>query len=184
MEMRETETPAGKREVWNDGRTVGAKCALKPKQIWEIRFDLNERRRLRDRELLELAIDSKLRGCALIRMKISDIVSGGQIRTRAIVLQQESGQHVQFELLPDARASLLAWFERRGCTMDDYGFPSRVYHNRDLSTRQHARLVDEWVTGNLCAVQILLCHRIIQNTWRYLGIDVQDALALAENSEI
>ena len=210
MEMSETELTATKRPVWNAGRTVGAKRALKPKQIWEIRFYLNQRRRLRDRALFDLAIDSKLRGCDLVQMKIGDLVSGGQIRTRAIVMQQKTGRPVQFELLPDARASLLAWLERRGGTVDDYVFPSRVDHNGHLSTRQYARLVDEWVTGvglmrseydthslrrtkasiiyratgNLRAVQILLGHSKIENTVRYLGIDVEDALALAENTEI
>ena len=110
MEMTETETElrSAKRQVWNAGRTVGAKRALKPKQISEIRFYLNQRRRLRDRALFDLAIDSKLRGCDLVQMKIGDLVSGGQIRTRAIVMQQKTGRPVQFELLPDARNSLLA----------------------------------------------------------------------------
>jgi integrase len=108
METPETDVNATKRPVWNAGRSVGAKRALKPKQIWEIRFLLNERRRLRDRALFDLAIDSKLRGCDLVRMRIGDIVSGGQIRTRAIVMQQKTSRPVQFELLPDARGSLLA----------------------------------------------------------------------------
>ena len=210
METPETEMHAAKRPVWNAGRSVGAKRALKPKQIWEIRFFLNERRRVRDRALFDLAIDSKLRGCDLVRMKIGDIVNGGQVKTRAIVMQQKTSRPVQFELLPDARASLLAWLERRGGTVDDYVFPSRVDRNGHISTRQYARLVDEWVTGiglirseygthslrrtkasiiyratgNLRAVQILLGHSKIENTVRYLGIDVVDALALAENTEI
>lgn len=210
MEMTESQTVATKRQVWNAGRTVGAKRALKPKQIWQIRFYLNQNRRLRDRALFDLAIDSKLRGCDLVRMKIGDIVSGGQIRTRAIVMQQKTSRPVQFELLADARASLLTWLERRGGTVEDYVFPSRVDRDRHLSTRQYARLVDDWVTavglmrseygthslrrtkasiiyratGNLRAVQILLGHSKIENTVRYLGIDVEDALALAENTEI
>lgn len=76
-----------------------------------------------------------------------DLVSGGQIRKRAIVVQQETGRPVQVELLPDARASLLAWLDRRGGTVDDYVFPSRVDHSGCLSTRQYARLVDEWLEG-------------------------------------
>src|SRR3546814_15113282 len=80
-------------------------------------------------------------------MKTGDIVSGGQVRARAMVMQQKTGRPVQFELLPDARASLLAWLERRGGTVDDYVFPSRVDHKGHLSTRQYARLVDGWVTG-------------------------------------
>jgi len=89
METPETETTTNERPVWNAGRTVGAKRALKPKQIWQIRFYLYKRRSLRDRALFDLAIDSKLRGCDLLRMKIGDIVKGGQIRTRAIVMQKK-----------------------------------------------------------------------------------------------
>lgn len=80
-------------------------------------------------------------------MKIGDLVSGGQIRTRGIVMQEKTGRPVQFELLPDARASLLAWLERHGGTVDDYVFPSRVDHNGHLSTRQYARLVDGGLQG-------------------------------------
>lgn len=108
MEMPETEATIIKRQVWNAGKTVGAKRAPKPKQIWEIRFYLNQRRRLRDRALFDLAIDSKLQGCDLEQMKIGDIVSSGQIRTRTIVMQQKTGRPVRFELRSDARASLLA----------------------------------------------------------------------------
>lgn len=100
MEMPETEPTPAKRQVWNAGRTVGAKRALKPKQIWEIRFYLNQHRRLRDRALFDLAIDSKLRGCDLVQMKIRDLVSGGQIRTRAIVMQQKTGRRCSSSCFP------------------------------------------------------------------------------------
>jgi site-specific recombinase XerC len=203
--------PAGLgRPVWNAGRKVGAKRALKPRQIWAIRFFLDREGRLRDRALFDLAIDSKLRGCDLVKIKIGTLVSGPDIRTRAMVIQQKTGRPVQFELMCDARASLLAWLERRGGTVDDFAFPSRVDHSDHLSTRQYARLVDEWVTaiglrreeygthslrrtkasiiykatGNLRAVQILLGHTKIENTVRYLGVDVEDALELAEGTEI
>jgi integrase len=196
--------------AWNAGRKVGAKRALKPRQVWAIRFFLDQHRRLRDRALLDLAIDSKLRGCDVVKIKISDLVSGGQIRTRAIVIQQKTGRPVQFELKDDSRASLLVWIERRGGTIDDYAFPSRIDHADHISTRQYARLVDEWVTGiglrcddygthslrrtkasiiykatgNLRAVQILLGHTKIESTVRYLGVDVEDALKLAEGTEL
>ena len=202
-------TPAA-RQAWNAGRMVGAKRALKPKQIWEIRFFLNQHGRLRDRALFDLAIDSKLRGCDIVNLKIGDLVSGGQARARAIIVQQKTGRPVQFEVLPDARASLLAWLERRGGSLADYVFPSRIDHSDHLSTRQYARLVDEWVTGiglrreeygthslrrtkasiihkatgNLRAVQLLLGHSKIENTVRYLGVDIEDALALAERTQI
>ncbi len=165
---------------------------------------------MRDRGLFDLAIDSKLRGCDFVKIKIGDLVLGGQIRGRAIVIQTKTGRPVQFELMSDARASLLAWLERRGGTLADYVFPSPVDHADHLSARQYARLVDEWVigvglrreeygthslcrtkasiiykaTGNLRAVQILLGHTKIENTVRYLGVDVEDALTLAEGTEI
>ncbi|WP_095081834.1 tyrosine-type recombinase/integrase [Mesorhizobium sophorae] len=198
------------RPVWNAGKRVGVKRPLKVRQIWEIRFFLDREGRSRDRALFDLAIDSKLRGCDLVKLKIGALVSGAEIRTRAMVVQQKTGRPVQFELMADARASLLAWLERRGGTVDDLAFPSRVDHAGHLSTRQYARLVDEWVsavglrredygthslrrtkasiiykaTGNLRAIQILLGHTKIENTVRYLGVDVEDALMLAEGTEI
>jgi integrase len=147
MGTSEFDPPAADRRAWNAGTKVGAKRALKPKQVWAIRFFLDQRRRLRDRALFDLALDSKLRGRDVVRMKIGDVVSGGQVRSRAIVVQRKTGRPVQFELLADARASLLAWLERRGGTWADYVFPSRINHAHHLSTRQYARLVDEWVTG-------------------------------------
>jgi integrase len=210
MGMSEFDPAASDRRAWNAGRKVGAKRAQKPRQVWAIRFFLDQHRRLRDRALFDLAIDSKLRGCDVVSVKIGDLVTGGQIRARAIVVQQKTGRPVQFELLTDARASLLAWLERRGGTLADYVFPSRVNRADHLSTRQYARLVGEWVsgvglrreeygthslrrtkasiiykaTGNLRAVQILLGHTKIENTVRYLGVDVEDALKLAEGTEI
>ena len=204
MGTSEFDPAASDRRAWHAGWKVGAKRALKPRQVWAIRFFLDQHRRLRDRALFDLAIDSKLRGCDVVRIKIGDLVMGGQIRTRAIVVQQKTGRPVQFELLTDARGSPLAWLERRGGTMGDYVFPSRIDHADHLGTRQYARLVDEWVTGvglrreeygthslrrtkasiiykatgNLRAVQILLGHTKIENTVRYLGVDVEDALAL------
>ena len=198
------------RPAWNAGKTVGTKRPLTQKQIWAVRFFLEREQRLRDRALLDLAIDSKLRGCDLVKIKIGDLVSGAEIRTRAIVIQQKTGRPVQFELTADVRASLLTWLERRGGTVDDYAFPSRIDHTGHLSTRQYARLVDEWVTaiglrraeygthsmrrtkasmiykatGNLRAIQILLGHTKIENTVRYLGVDVEDALTLAERTEV
>jgi integrase len=189
---------------------VGANRALKPRQIWAIRFWLDHEGRFRDRALFDFAIDSKLRGCDVVKVRIGDIVSGGRVRTRAIVVQQKTGRPVQFELLEAARTSILDWLEKRGGAPDEHVFPSRIDHTAHLSTRQYARLVDEWVTGiglrkedfgthslrrtkasiiykateNLRAVQILLGHTKIESTVRYLGVDVDDALHLAESTDV
>lgn len=198
------------RAPWNAGKTVGTKRPLTQKQIWAIRFFLDREGRLRDRALFDLAIDSKLRGCDLVKVAIGDLVAGSDVRTRAIIIQQKTGRPVQFELTADVRTSLLAWLERRGGTTSDFVFPSRIDHTNHMSTRQYARLVDEWVTaiglrraeygthslrrtkaamiyratGNIRAIQILLGHTKIENTVRYLGVDVEDALLLAERTEI
>ena len=188
---------------WNE-------APLTQKQIWAIRFFLHREERLRDRALFDLAIDSKLRGCDLVKLRIGGLIVGQDIWTRAMVVQQKTGRPVQFGITADARGSLAAWLQRRGGTADDYVFPSRLDRSRPMSTRQYARLVDEWVTaigvrreddgthsmrrtkaamiyratGNLRAVQILLGHTKIENTVRYLGVDIEDALMLAERTEI
>ena len=108
------------RRPWNAGRKLGAKRALKAQQVWAIRFWLDREGRLRDRAMFDLAIDSKLRGCDVVRIRIGDLISGGRVRARAIVVQRKTGRPVQFELLEPARGSILAWLERRGGTLDDY----------------------------------------------------------------
>lgn len=180
------------------------------KQIWAIRFFLDREGRVRDRALFDLAIDRKLRGCDLVKIKTGELVIGPEIRTRATVVQQKTGRPVQFELASDVRANLMAWLKRRGGTVDDYAFPSRVNHSHHISTRQYARLVDEWVsaiglrpsdygthslrrtkaamiykaTGDLRAIQLLLGRTKIENTARYLGVEIEDVLPLAERTEI
>lgn len=145
-----------------------------------------------------------------MKIRISDIVCDRKIRTRATVVQRKTGRPVQFELMTYARASLLKWLELRGGSLEDFAFPSRTDHTVHISARQYARLVDEWVTGiglpgedygthsrrrtkasiiykatgNLRADQILLGHTKIESTVRYLGVDVEDTLTLAEGTEI
>ncbi|WP_375404310.1 tyrosine-type recombinase/integrase [uncultured Sphingomonas sp.] len=191
-------------------RVLGAKRALKQQQVWAIRFWLDQYRRPRDRALFDFAIDSKLRGCNVVKARIGDSVSGGRVRNRAIVVQQKIKRPVQFESTEEARKTMRAWLERRGGTLNDYVFPSRNDYMAHTSTRQYARLVHEWVvgiglqpheyathslrrtkasiihkaTGNLRAVQILLGHAKIESTVRYLGVDVEDALELAERTEV
>lgn len=210
MGISQYDPAAAGKSAWNAGKQVGAKRALKVRQIWSIRFFLDREGRMRDRALFDLAIDSKLRGCDLVQIRIGTLVAGPTIRPRSMVIQQKTGRPVQFEITADARNSLLAWLERRGGTTDDFAFPSRTNPAGHLSTRQYARLVDEWVvaiglrpeeygthslrrtkasliyktTGNLRAVQLLLGHSKIENAVRYLGVDVEDALSLAEATEI
>ena len=112
------------RAAGNTGKTVGTKRPLTQKQIWAIRFFLDCEGRLRDRALFDQAIDSKLRGCDLVKLAIGDLVAGSDIRTRAIVVQQTTGRPVQFELTADVRGSLLAWLERRGGTLATSSFQS------------------------------------------------------------
>jgi site-specific recombinase XerC len=210
MGHSEFDPASRERRPWNAGRMVGAKRALKPQQVWAIRFWLDREGRLRDRALFDVAIDSTLRGCDVVKIRIGELVSGGRVRARATVTQQKTGRPVQFELLETARASLQVWLEHRGGTLDDYAFPSRTNRTKHVSTRQYARLVDKWVTairlrhedygthslrrtkasiiykatGNLRAVQLLLGHTKIEATARYLGVDVEDALTLAEHTEV
>lgn len=119
----------------NGGRKFDVKKPLKQRQIWAIRFFLDKEGRMRDRALFDLAIDSKLRGCNLVKIKIGTLVTGQEVRTRAMVVQQKTGRPVQFEITADVRASLLAWLVRRGGTIDDFAFPSRVDHADHLSNR-------------------------------------------------
>ena len=132
------------RQAWNAGHKLGAKRPLKPKQVWAIRFRLEREHRLRDRALFDLAIDSKLRGCDPVKVRISDLVSGGRIRTRAMVIQQKTGRPVQFKLLEPARTSLLAWLERRGGALMDFTFPSRLHAADHIGTRN---MLAWWTSG-------------------------------------
>jgi integrase len=178
---------------WNKGRFVGPKPPLKPKQVWAIRLHLQREQRLRDLAMFDLAIDSKLRGCDLVGLRIGQLVVNATARHRATTIQRKTEQPVQFELTEQARGSLIAWLGHRGGALEDRVFPSRAHGGKHLSTRQYARLVGEWVeavglsrllygthslrrtkvalihkrTGNLRAVQILLGHTKLESTVRY-----------------
>jgi len=196
--------------LWNKGRFIGPKPPLKPKQVWAIRLHLQREERLRDLAMFDLAIDSKLRGCDLVRLKIGEVVVNATARHRASIIQKKTEQPVQFELTEQTRDSLLAWLVHRGGSPDDYVFPSRARTGKHLSTRQYARLIGDWVeavglgrsaygthslrrtkvaliykrTGNLRAVQILLGHTKLESTVRFLGVEAEDALTLSEATEI
>lgn len=130
---------------WNKGRLIGQKLPLKLKEIWAIRIRLQLAERLRDLALFNLAIDSKLRGCDLVSLKVKDVAQGRSIFHRAIVMQQKTSRPVQFEITEQTRQSLLSWIEYRELTPSHYLFPSRVTRCPHLTTRQYARIVAKWV---------------------------------------
>jgi integrase len=195
---------------WNKGRVTGQKPPLKPREVWAIRVRLQISNRVRDLALFNLAIDSKLRGCDLVHLRVEDIMQGDQVRTRALVSQRKTGAPVQFEITEQARAAVAAWVGGRALQGSDWLFPSRVDTARPMTTRQYGRLVDEWIaaiglapsaygthslrrtkaaliyrkTGNIRAVQLLLGHTKLDSTVRYLGVEVEDALAIAESIDV
>ena len=189
---------------------VGAKLPLRPMHVWAIRVRLQIAGRVRDLALFDIALDSKLRGCDVVELRLADIVSGGAVRSRATVIQQKTGRPVQFEITEQSRRSLADWLRLRRGELDGWLFPSRMARSAHLSTRQYFRLLKGWValiglepaaygthsmrrtkvamlyrkTGNLRACQLLLGHTKLESTVRYLGVELDDALALSESLEI
>ena len=188
---------------------VGAKLPLRPMHVWAIRVRLQIARRVRDLALFDIALDSKLRGCDVVSLRLADVQAAGALRSRAIVIQQKTARPVQFEITEQTRRSLAAWLRIRGGN-DGWLFPSRMIQGAHLSTRQYIRLVKGWVmlaglepaaygthslrrtkvamlyrkTGNLRACQLLLGHTKLESTVRYLGVEWDDALSLSEALEI
>ncbi len=199
-----------KNTTWNKGKLVGQKVPLKLKEIWAIRIHLQIAAKHRELALFNLAIDSKLRACDLLKLKVSDVSQGNQVASRAMVMQQKTGQPVQFEITGQTREAVSEWIRRANLCSSDHLFPSRIHQSAHLSTRQYARIVESWVTSvglnpttygthslrrtkaslvykrtkNLRAVQLLLGHTKLESTVRYLGIEVDDALEMAEQTEV
>jgi integrase len=195
---------------WNGGHIVGQKPPLKPREVWSIRTRLQVAGAGRDLALFNLAIDSKLRGCDLVTITVGDVALSGTVRDRAVIVQKKTGRPVQFEITEQTRAAVGAWIARRRLAETDFLFPSRVRTRPHMSTRQYGRIVDKWVssigfdpkrygthsmrrtkasqiykkTGNIRAVQLLLGHTKLESTVRYLGIEVDDALAISEQVEL
>lgn len=195
---------------WNKGRVTGQKPPLKPREVWAIRVRLQISNRVRDLALFNLAIDSKLRGCDLVHLRVEDVMQGDQVRTRALVFQRKTGGPVQFEITEQARAAVARWVNGRSLENSDWLFPSRVDRRKPMTTRQYGRLVDDWIaeiglspaaygthslrrtkaaliyrkTGNIRAVQLLLGHTKLDSTVRYLGVEVEDALAISESIDV
>jgi integrase len=197
-------------EPWNKGKLIGQKSPLKLKDIWAIRIHLQLDKRIRDVALFNLAIDSKLRGCDLFYIHVRYTAHGNQIMSRAIVMQRKTQRPVQFELTELTREAVAAWIAKANLNSEQYLFPSRLRKSPHITTRQYARIVHRWVgsigldpadygthtmrrtkatliyrrTKNLRAVQLLLGHTNLESTIRYLGIEVDDALEIAEQTEI
>ena len=195
---------------WNKGKLIGQKPPLKLKEIWAIRIRLQLSCRVRDLALFNLAIDSKLRSCDLVKIRVMDVTHGGSVAKRAMVMQQKTQRPVQFEITEQTREIISDLIAYAKLSNDDFLFKSRFRSSPHISTRQYARIVQSWIaeigldpfaygthslrrtkasliykrTKNLRAVQLLLGHTKLESTVRYLGIEVDDALEMAEQTEV
>jgi integrase len=210
MEDDRSTLPTPKRTPWNKGKLIGGKPPLLARHVWSIRTKLQIERRTRDLAMFNLAIDSKLRGCDVIAIRVEDIAPNGYALARATVRQRKTGRPVRFELTEQTRQAVDDYLKVTGKVAGGFLFTSRRRPSEAMTTRQYARLVAEWFagigldlhvfsthslrrtkatliyrrTGNLRAVQLLLGHTRLESTVRYLGIEVDDALAIAEQVEV
>lgn len=135
------------REPWNKGKLVGQKAPLKPKDIWAIRIHLQNANHVRDLAMFNLALDSKLRGCDLVALRVRDVTHGNQVLSRTAVVQRKTQRPVQFELTEPTRTTVATWIEKARLKPEDFLFPSRLRRSPHVSTRQYARIVEQWVTA-------------------------------------
>lgn len=205
-----TKIPNAVRAPWNKGKLTGQKAPLRLHEIYAIRVRLELAHRVRDLALFNLAIDSKLRACDLVKLRVQDITHGSVVASRAVVMQQKTRRPVQFEITEQTRRSISEWITHSKLKASDFLFASRIHASPHLTTRQYARIVHQWIheiglddscygthsmrrtkaaliyrrTRNLRAVQLLLGHTKIESTVRYLGVELDDALELAEQTEV
>ena len=198
------------RTPWNKGKLIGAKPPLSPKHVWSIRTKLHLEGRVRDLALFNLAIDSKLRACDVVALKVEDVAPNGYAMARATVRQRKTGRPVRFELTEQTRQAVDDYLKAFCKKPGDLLLPSRRRPGQSMTRRQYARLVARWIagigldpslfgthslrrtkatliyrrTGNLRAVQLLLGHSKVESTVRYLGIEVDDALAISEQVDV
>jgi len=206
----DTATQGSRHEPWNKGKLIGAKPPLRPKHVWSIRTKLQIAGRTRDLAMFNLAIDSKLRGCDVVSLRVEDVAPHGHTVDRVTVRQKKTGQPVKFELTEQTREAIDYYLATAKKKPGEFLFGGRRGRDRPITTRQYARLVSQWIasigldprffgthslrrtkatliyrrTGNLRAVQLLLGHKKIESTVRYLGIEVDDALAIAEQVDV
>ena len=197
-------------EPWNKGKIIGQKPPLKLKEIWAIRIRLQLAGEIRNLALFNLAIDSKLRACDLVGLRVCDVTQGYKVVRRAIVMQRKTKRPVQFEITDQTRFAITHLITKFRLTPNEFHFPSRLSSSPHISTRQYAKIVKDWVanigldpyvygthsmrrtkatliyrrTKNLRAVQLLLGHTKLESTVRYLGIELEDALEIAEQTEV
>jgi len=199
-----------RRQPWNKGKFTGPKPPLQARHVWAIRTRLQLAGRKRDLALFNLAIDSKLRGCDVVSLRVADIAPNGQAMDRATVCQRKTGRPVKFEITEQTRLAVDDYLTTVQKAPSDFMFIGYCGKDRCLTTRQYARLLSEWVsgigldpslygthsirrtketliyrrTGNMRAVQLLLGHTKIESTVRYLGVEVDDALDMAEKIDV
>ena len=175
-----------------------------------MRVRLEIAKNTRDLALFNLAIDSKLRGCDLVCLKVADVFVAGQVKERTSILQSKTNTPVRFEITEGTRSSLHQWISSSEMIRSEFLWPSRFHDRLHISARQYARFLKDWVTsiglepsgygthsmrrtkvaliykktGNLRAVQLLLGHTKMDNTVRDLGIELDDALEISERIEI
>jgi integrase len=138
-------TPTPKRVPWNKGKLTGAKPPLRPKHVWSIRTKLQIEGRARDLAMFNLAIDSKLRGCDVVAVRVEDVAAGGYTADRATVRQKKTGRPVRFELSDQTRQAIDDYLKATGKRPGEFLFTGHRGINRRMSTRQYARLVSEWI---------------------------------------
>lgn len=207
----ESNVSAVHREPWNKGQIVGQKAPFKLiKDIWALRVHLQMEGRIRELALFSLGIDSKLRGCDLVGLKVRDVCHGDQVASRAVVMQHKTLRPVQFEITPATRDALQVSIKLAGPKGEDFLFPSRIHDSPHLgrastlgfsaagsmnlglteptygthSMRRTKATLIYRRTKNLRAVQLLLGHSKLESIVRYLGIEVDDALEISEQTEI
>src|SRR5256886_6487516 len=148
MTMQDTENTVPtttKRLHWNKGKLTGAKPPLRPKHVWSIRTKLHVDGRTRDLAMFNLAIDSKLRGCDVVALKVADIAPSGYAVDRATVRQKKTGHPVRFELTEQTRQAVDDYIRAAGKKPGEYLFSSRGSRDHCMTTRQYARLVSSWI---------------------------------------
>ncbi|MCG9627523.1 tyrosine-type recombinase/integrase [Vibrio mediterranei] len=192
------------------GHLTGQKKPFKLEDIWRIRTRLEIESNIMELALLNLAIDCKLRSCDLLRMKMRDISSGGVIQERVLYSQSKTGREVQFEITSRTAQSLTQWLIHSQLSAQDYLFPSPRQQGKAMSYSCYATIIRRWAkelgydpylygthsmrrtkatliyarTKNIRAVQLLLGHAKLDNTIRYLGVEMEDALNISENLEL